>query len=415
MRPYPLRSTLWLALGALLFIAPAPAEAQLGKLGKKIKEKAEEKVDRKKDEAERKAEQEADEAADKAVDKATDAVDPRSSSGASAAGGRASGGRKVWSNFDFVPGQRTLFFTDFTDEEVGNFPRRLQFKSGSMEVVEINGQRALKASTASGFVVPLPEMLPQKFTVEIDVINRNSMGVGAASIKVYGGVQPKTDIDTEKTRFSYGHLGWDVVGGGTESEASFTSQETEAAVGAPVTVRALVDGNYLKLYADGRRLANVPNASFQRGKGIFIAMEGRDDEDNAVYITSIRVAESQKTVYDALAETGRWATQGILFETGKSTVRPESGPTLKEIAKALTDHPDLRVRIEGHTDNVGGADANMRLSQARAAAVKAVLVKEHGIEASRLETAGLGDTKPVSDNKTSEGRSNNRRVEVVKL
>ena len=120
-------------------------------------------------------------------------------------------------------------------------------------------------------------------------------------------------------------------------------------------------------------------------------------------------------MYDALAATGRRATQGILFETGKSTVRPESAPTLKEIAAALSQHPDLKVRIEGHTDNVGVADDNMRLSQARAAAVKDALVKEHGIDGARLETTGLGDTKPVADNKTPEGRSSNRRVEVVKL
>jgi outer membrane protein OmpA-like peptidoglycan-associated protein len=205
------------------------------------------------------------------------------------------------------------------------------------------------------------------------------------------------------------------MGGGTESQASFTSDETEAFVGHAVSVRVLGDGGYLKVYADGRRLANVPNASFARGRGIFVALEGRDEESNAVYVTRIRVAESQKTVYDALATAGRWATQGILFETAKSLVRPESAPTLKEIAAALTQHPELRIRIEGHTDNVGNADANLRLSEARAAAVKDALVREYRIDAARLETAGLGDTKPVADNKTAEGRSSNRRVEVVKL
>jgi outer membrane protein OmpA-like peptidoglycan-associated protein len=284
-----------------------------------------------------------------------------------------------------------------------------------MEVVELEGVRALKASDASGFVVPLPEVLPQKFTLEIDVINRNSMGVGAQSIKVYGGTAAKTDVDTERTRVSYGHTGWDVTGGGTTSQGNFTSEEAQAYMGQLVSVRVLGDGNYIKLYADGRRLANIPNANFMRGKGIFVAMEGRDAESNAVYITSIRIAESQKSVYDALLAAGRWATQGILFETGKADVRPESAPTLKELAAALTQHADLRVKIEGHTDNVGSADLNLKLSDARAKAVKDALVKEFGIDPSRLETAGLGDTKPVADNNTAEGRSSNRRVEVVKL
>lgn len=390
-----IRITLHLVSVGAILLAPQAATAQLGKIGQKIKEKAAQTADKQKSQT---------------ADKGEQAVAKESSPTQSIAGGR-----KVWANYDFIPGQRTLFFTDFTDETVGNFPQRLQFKGGSMEIVELDGQRALKATTASGFVVPLSETLPEKFTLEIDVINRNSLGVAAPTIKIYGGTAPKTDIDTEKTRVAFGHLGWDVIGGGTESQASFTSEETEAFVGHAVSVRVLGDGAYLKAYADGRRLANVPNASFARGKGIFVALEGRDEESNAVYVTRIRVAESQKTVYDALAAAGRWATQGILFETAKSVVRPESAPTLKEIAAALTQHPDLRIRIEGHTDNVGGADTNLRLSEARAAAVKDALVKEYRIDAARLETAGLGDTRPVADNKTAEGRSSNRRVEVVKL
>jgi outer membrane protein OmpA-like peptidoglycan-associated protein len=257
-------------------------------------------------------------------------------------------------------------------------------------------------------------VLPSKFTLEIDVINRNSMGVAAPTLEIYGGTAPKTDVDRDKTRVAFGHLGWDVFGGGSTTEASFTSAEQEKFVGHPVSVRVLGDGAYLKVYADGRRLANIPNADFARGKGLFIALEGRDDERNAVYVTRIRVAESQKSVYEALLSAGRWATQGILFETAKSAVQAESAPTLKEIASALTEHPELKVRIEGHTDNVGSPEANLKLSEARAAAVKAVLVKDYGIDASRLTTAGLGDTKPIADNGTAEGRSNNRRVEVVK-
>lgn len=323
--------------------------------------------------------------------------------------------RQISVNYDFVPGQRTLFYTDFTDEEVGNFPRRLQFKLGSMEVVELDGKRALKASDVSGFVVPLPEILPQKFTIEIDVINRNSMGAAALTVKIYGGVLPKTDVDRDRTRVVYGHFGWEVSGGEAKSEAWFPSEDAAAAMGQPVSVRVLGDSAYLKLYADGRRLTNVPNANFQRGKGIYVALEGRDAESGAVYVTRIRVAESQRTIYDALKATGRWATQGILFESGKAEIRPESAPTLKQIGDALKEHPELRVRIEGHTDNVGKPEANLALSEARALAMKNRLVSEYGIDAARLESVGLGDSKPAAANTTPEGRANNRRVEVVKL
>ena len=80
----------------------------------------------------------------------------------------------------------------------------------------------------------------------------------------------------------------------------------------------------------------------------------------------------------------------------------------------LTEHGDLKLVIEGHTDNVGNAAANRTLSEQRAAAVKAYLVAQHGIDAARLETAGHGDAKPAAPNTTHEGRQQNRRVELVK-
>ena len=112
---------------------------------------------------------------------------------------------------------------------------------------------------------------------------------------------------------------------------------------------------------------------------------------------------------------GRWATQGILFATGKSDLQPESTPVLKDIAATLKKHPDLKILIEGHTDNVGSAASNLTLSDARAAAVKAALVGQYGIAADRISTKGLGDTQPSTSNATATGRAQNRRVEVVKL
>ena len=206
------------------------------------------------------------------------------------------------------------------------------------------------------------------------------------------------------------------MGGGLENQYISSKQEDrERYVGRPASFRILADGNNLKVYVDEKRLANLPKAKFGRAKAITVKLDGRDDQDNAVYLTRIRVAESQKSIYDALASTGRWATQGILFDTGKSAIKPESTPTLKDIAATLKQHPDLKIEVQGHTDNVGTAASNLKLSQSRADAVKAALESEYGVSATQLTAKGYGDTKPATDNKTAEGRQNNRRVELVKM
>ncbi|MEO7966490.1 MAG: OmpA family protein, partial [Gemmatimonadaceae bacterium] len=177
----------------------------------------------------------------------------------------------------------------------------------------------------------------------------------------------------------------------------------------------LMDGAYFKMYVNERRLYNIPELAFKRDSVVRVSLGGAEEEGLAVFLASVRVAESETDVlYDALATKGRWATQGILFATGKADLQPESRPVLKEIAGALKDHADLKVMIEGHTDNVGASASNLTLSAARAAAVKATLVSDFGIDGTRIATKGLGDTKPAVPNATAEGRAQNRRVEVVK-
>ena len=345
----------------------------------------------------------------------TEAVQPadQSSNTATLASSTAPTSRREWANYDFVPGARTIYFTDFSDEQVGNFPKRLTFKTGQMEVVELDGgQRALKASSASELLIPLPEVLPSKFTVEMDVINRHSRGVAANTFELTGG---NAWNDTKFTVVGWGHNGFSLTGGGMQPmDVNANEAHRDRYVGRPASFRMLGDGPALKLYADEKRIANIPSAGFQRGRTLALYLQGRDDEKNAVYVTRIRVAESNKDIYDELTASGRWTTQGILFETGKADLKPESTPTLKAIAAALKGHPDLKVEIQGHTDNVGSAASNLTLSQARAEAVKAALVADYAITEEQLSAKGYGDTKPAGKNTTPEGRANNRRVEIVK-
>jgi OOP family OmpA-OmpF porin len=405
------------AVAALAVLSVAwvnPAHAQFGKrLKDAVKRTAEDKAIQKTTDAEGKA-IDSMSAGGKKADTTATAAAPSASSGAAAPAATSPADKKVWANYDFVPGQRTIFFTDFTEDQVGNFPQRLDFKNGQMEVVEFEGgQRALKASSDAVFTVPLPDALPEKFTLEFDVINRKSQGVAANTITVYGGSEASSS--DKSMEVGWGQNGLSTLGGGLENQYLSSKQEDrERYVGQPASFRILADGNNLKVYVDEKRLANLPKASFGRAKAITIKLDGRDDEDNAVYLTRIRVAESQKSIYDALASTGRWTTQGILFDTGKSNVKPESTPTLKQIAATLKQHPELKIEVQGHTDNVGKPDANLKLSQDRADAVKQALTTEYGVNAGQLSAKGYGDTKPASENKTPEGRANNRRVELVK-
>jgi len=112
--------------------------------------------------------------------------------------------------------------------------------------------------------------------------------------------------------------------------------------------------------------------------------------------------------------TGHAAVYGILFDTAKADIKPESAQAVGEVAKLLQADAGLKVFVVGHTDGVGGVDANLKLSQARAEAVVQALVRDHGIAAARLKSFGNGPFAPVASNDAEEGRAKNRRVELVK-
>jgi outer membrane protein OmpA-like peptidoglycan-associated protein len=104
----------------------------------------------------------------------------------------------------------------------------------------------------------------------------------------------------------------------------------------------------------------------------------------------------------------------INFETGKSDIKPESQPIIVQIKEMLLQNTGLKISIEGHTDNVGNEQSNQTLSEARANSIKNALVSM-GIAVTRLKSKGWGQSKPIAENTTEEGKSKNRRVEIVKL
>jgi outer membrane protein OmpA-like peptidoglycan-associated protein len=141
------------------------------------------------------------------------------------------------------------------------------------------------------------------------------------------------------------------------------------------------------------------------------------NDGNDYYLTLV-VKEAMKQdvtasdMFDALNREGHIALY-INFDTGKSTIKPESKQIINQIVEMMKANPGLKIGVEGHTDNVGNPKSNKTLSDERAKSVVAAIVAQ-GIDTKRLSAAGYGQDKPIADNKTEEGRAKNRRVELVK-
>ena len=164
------------------------------------------------------------------------------------------------------------------------------------------------------------------------------------------------------------------------------------------------DYTYMKLLKDGKEIW----AYVQHYRGDNIRVEIIEKE-----AMKQEIVADAKFMAEGISSTGHVAIYGIYFDFNKSDIKPESEPALNEIAKLLIGNPNLKVFIVGHTDNVGGVDYNMKLSQARADAVVKALTTKHKVNPQSLKAYGVGQMAPVAPNKTEEGRAKNRRVELV--
>jgi OOP family OmpA-OmpF porin len=307
-------------------------------------------------------------------------------------------------NYDFEPGERTIFAEDFSDDNVGDFPRSLEFRKGSMAIVKMKGQRFLRINDAeSVFRLQLPEKLPKRYTITFDYYTEEwTDNLYISPLNASG-----ETVGTNYFQVAGGELG--VGGRGEKAVSSIKSSRRSSKEIVPI--RIMVDGSYAKAYMGKERFANIPNADLPRTKTLRFNF---DRLSKNAFIGDIRIAAGGRDLYTALQEEGRVAVQDIHFDTGKATLKSSSTKPLKKIASLMKEHPDLDLLIEGHTDNTGGFEANKKLSRKRAQAVKSALVENHGIEAGRLKTVGLGSTQPTAPNDTEEGRAQNRRVELVK-
>jgi outer membrane protein OmpA-like peptidoglycan-associated protein len=240
-----------------------------------------------------------------------------------------------------------------------------------------------------------------------EISNRDEQDFGAAEFEIGGG-QPQKHVEGKYWKIDYALKEGSRKSGPLQIGRNYTAlllakggkkivEQLDAGGGTTTGTMPIGNGRSLWLQVD----VNNSGESY----ALTIVEEGDMKQD--VEFTAGDLAEALKT-------KGSIAIRNILFDTGKATIKPESAGALAIIADVLKADEALEIEIQGHTDNAGTAAANLKLSQDRAAAVKAHLVATGGIAAARLTTAGLGDTKPVADNTTDEGRAQNRRVELVK-
>ncbi len=350
---------------------------------------------------------------------------------------------KVYSKFDFIPGEKIIASEDFSQDNIGDFPAKWN-TNGSGEVVTLNNDptRYLKTSSEVVFYPEWVTNLPDNFTLEFDLICSDEYSFYSGYFVV--GITSEKNIGKKFQNFNKYGDGRIQGGGGVEilfhpQGAGFTkgmtsvysSKDMQEIMKNEADLDNFVVKNNkkkihvsiwrqkqrIRVYVNEKKVWDLPKL-YPEGltaNSIYFRHEGCNPEKEAYFFGNLKVAIGAPDTRSKLITEGKLSTTAIKFDSGSDQLKPESYGILKEIADVLKQNPDVKVKIIGHTDNQGKADMNLELSRKRSASVKNALVKEFGIDASRMETDGKGQTEPVDKNDTPEGRANNRRVEFIKL
>jgi OOP family OmpA-OmpF porin len=334
---------------------------------------------------------------------------------------------QAYSKYDFVPGEKVIFFEDFSQDAVGDFPA-LWNTNGSAEVVTTNlfPGKWMKFVMRECVWTDALLNLPDNYTIEFDVIPIQGDEKGMAgyqftllqanNVKAWdSGTAPgkggflfkveyfgRPSFHTWLNKAECQALGLN----GTKEGDDYKEKENQK-----YHISIWVQKSRIRLYQDQNKLFDLPKAlPTDCLKPDRLRFEG-----GALMVNNIRIAVGAPDMRNKLMTEGKLVTYGIYFDVNKDVVKPESNGTLKEIATILNEVPDVKVKITGFTDSDGADAANLDLSKRRAASVKNELVKSFGVNGDRLLTDGLGEGQPVAPNDTPANKALNRRVEFLKL
>ncbi len=305
---------------------------------------------------------------------------------------------KVWSKYDFVSGEKVIFEDNLEGEKHGEFPSKWNLLGGNAENAKFGDENVIafmKNKTEISPLMKTKEYLPEVFTIEFDLYIYNK-----GNEAYYLNLKNQKQITLRTTKVSLGAI---------EGEPDKDSRGTGwHHIALSFNQRAL------KVYFDHTRVLNIPNVEKRPTSFTISALSHGARKGDPSMIKNIRIAEGGVELYDKLMTDGKIITRGIYFDVGKATIKPESMGVINEIAKLMNDHPEIKFSIEGHTDSDGDDAFNKTLSENRAGSVRVALISL-GIESSRVEAVGWGESKPLNNNLTPEEKANNRRVEFVKI
>lgn len=334
---------------------------------------------------------------------------------------------QTYSKFDFVAGEKVIFYDDFSQGNVGDFPV-LWNTNGSAEIVTSNLFPGKWMQVVSRNAVWTDGLLnlPENYTIEFDIIPIKGEDAGMAGYHFRllqsvneksfdpGSVPGKAGFQFQCEYF--GRPGYRTYINGNEGQGLALNGTKEdknlyEKINQKYHISIWVQKARVRLYQNETKLFDLPKA-FPVST---VKMDRIRFEDGAALISNVRIAIGTPDMRSKLLTEGKLVSYGIYFDLNKDVLKPESYGTLKSIADVLTENPSVRIKIVGHTDADGNAADNLDLSKRRAEAVKNELSKSFSIATSRMEIDGKGATQPVAPNDNSTNKALNRRVEFIKL